>query len=75
MLVSNFLIKNAAFKLAVNDGTIFVKGEQKATFNGVYCCANTWRHCGLTDEGANIVTVNMDGERFELFFTYTHGLS
>lgn len=72
MLVSNFIIGNATFKLAVNDGAIFVKGEQKATFNGVYCCSNTWRHCGEVDEGANVIRVNKDGNKHKLFFTFTN---
>lgn len=71
MLVSNFMVENATFKLAVQNDTVFVKGEQKATFNGVYCCSNTWRNCAEVDEGANVIKVVKDGFKFELFFTYT----
>lgn len=71
MLVSNFIIDNATFKLTVSEHGIFVKGDSRATFNGVYCCANTWRHCGEVDEGSNVIRVNKDGVKRELFFSYT----
>ncbi|AHI60055.1 TPA: hypothetical protein NNT57_004637 [Salmonella enterica] len=72
MYVSNFLIDGSAFKVAVQNDGVFVKGEQKATFNGIYCCSNTWRHIGEADEGANVIKVVKDGVKHELFFSYTH---
>lgn len=71
MFVAAFLLGGLAYKLAVQNDGIFIKGEQRATFNGIYCCTNTWRHCGTADEGANVVKVVKDGVDYELFFTYT----
>ena len=72
MYVSNFLLDGSAFKIAVQNHGVFVKGEQKATFNGVYSCSNTWRHIGDVAEGANVIKVINNGKECELFFSFTH---